>query len=133
MNKCKLFLLRGLPGAGKSTIGGMIADVCFGADDYFETEDGYKFDPSQLKAAHESCRLNVEASMKEMCDSIAVTNTFTQRWEIEPYLELALEYGYEVHSLIVENLRGKSVDWNVHNVPEDSIKKMKDRFEVNLG
>jgi hypothetical protein len=60
---------------------------------------------------------------------VAVSNTFTQEWEMEPYFELAKKYGYKVFSLIVENRHGGV---NQHNVPEDKIEQMKTRFELKL-
>jgi len=60
---------------------------------------------------------------------IAVSNTFTQEWEMERYYELAEQYGYKVFSVVVEN-RHNGV--NEHNVPEDKIQIMKDRFEIKL-
>ena len=60
---------------------------------------------------------------------IVVSNTFTQEWEIEPYFELAKEYGYKVFVVIVEN-RHNGV--NAHNVPEDKIEQMKNRFNIKL-
>jgi hypothetical protein len=60
---------------------------------------------------------------------IAVSNTFTQEWEMDRYYELAKQYDYKVFSIIVEN-RHKGI--NEHGVPEDKIQIMKDRFEINL-
>jgi hypothetical protein len=45
------------------------------------------------------------------------------------YYELAKTYGYRVHSIIVENRHeGK----NEHGVPEEKLKRMRDRFEISL-
>jgi len=60
---------------------------------------------------------------------IAVANTFTQEWEMKAYYDLAKEYGYTVFSLVVEN-RHNGV--NVHNVPEEVLESMKNRFELKL-
>jgi predicted kinase len=60
---------------------------------------------------------------------IAVSNTFTQEWEMEHYMELAKKYGYTVFTLVVENRHGGK---NIHNVPEEIIEKMKQRFEIKL-
>ena len=60
---------------------------------------------------------------------IAVSNTFTQEWEMKDYYDLAEKYGYKVVSLIVENRHGGK---NVHGVPEDKLEIMKNRFEVKL-
>ena len=61
--------------------------------------------------------------------SIVVSNTFTQEWEMEPYYWLADQYGYRVSSIIVEN-RHQGV--NEHGVPQETLIKMRERFEVKL-
>lgn len=60
---------------------------------------------------------------------IAVSNTFTQEWEMEPYMELAKKYGYTVFTIIVENRHGGV---NQHNVPDEVLNKMRERFEIKL-
>jgi hypothetical protein len=60
---------------------------------------------------------------------IVVSNTSTTEKELQPYLDLANEYGYKVVSLIVENRHGNS---NVHSVPQETLQKMKDRFQIKL-
>lgn len=60
---------------------------------------------------------------------IAVSNTFTQEWEMETYFKLAKQYDYTVFTVIVENRHGGV---NQHGVPEDKIQIMKDRFEIKL-
>jgi hypothetical protein len=62
--------------------------------------------------------------------NVAVSNTFTQEWEMETYYKLAEQYGYTVYSLIVENRHGGV---NEHGVPEETIEKMRNRFEIKLG
>jgi len=42
---------------------------------------------------------------------------------------MANRYGYRIHTLIVENRHGSK---NVHNVPDDKLEQMKDRFEISL-
>ena len=137
----KLFLIRGLPGSGKSTFAKILAGlgsdflICE-ADKYFIDSDGeYKFDASKIKEAHESCRETVETYMKdsmvrsEWYKEIIVSNTFTQEWEMQPYFDLAEKYGYSVFCIVVENRHGGK---NVHNVPEEKIEKMRRRFEFKL-
>ena len=60
---------------------------------------------------------------------IAVSNTFTQEWEMEAYYNLAKEFNYKVFSIIVEN-RHDGV--NSHGVPEEKLEQMKNRFEIKL-
>jgi len=67
--------------------------------------------------------------MESNTPKIAVSNTFTQEWELQPYYELAIKYGYYVTSIIVEKRHGGV---NEHGVPEDKIQLMKDRFEIKI-
>lgn len=60
---------------------------------------------------------------------IFVANTFTQEWEMKPYFDLAEKYDYTVYSIIVENRHGNS---NIHDVPDETQIKMKERFEIKL-
>ena len=123
-----LILLRGIPGSGKSTLAKIICNQHIEADMYFMQEGNYQFDASKLREAHEWCKNRTEEYM-EQGYSVVVSNTFTQEWEMIPYFELAKKYGYRVHSLIVENRHGGV---NVHGVPQDTLEKMKNRFEIFL-
>ena len=60
---------------------------------------------------------------------IVVSNTFTMEWELEAYYKLAEQYDYTVFSLIMENRHGGV---NLHGVPDDKLKQMKERFEIKL-
>ena len=126
-----LYIVRGVPGSGKSTFAQSLDCPVFEADQYFiDSETGeYKFDGSKIKLAHNWCKLRVEQSMEDDFQKIAVSNTFTQEWEMDAYYELARQYGYRVFSLIVENRHGGV---NEHGVPEDKLELMKTRFEVKL-
>ena len=126
----ELFLLRGLPGAGKSTLANSIGGSHMEADKYFIDGGEYKFDASKLKEAHAWCQFIVEEEMNYLKEErIVVSNTFTQAWEMQPYFDLAEKYGYRVYSLIVENRHdGK----NQHGVPEEKLVQMKNRFELQL-
>jgi predicted kinase len=129
----ELFLLRGLPGAGKSTLAKILVgdrDYCHKeADMYFvDSKGNYKFDFSLIKEAHAWCQEEVEFLMKYE-HTVVVSNTFTQEWEMQAYYDLAKKYGYKVNSIIVEN-RHDGV--NEHNVPQETLEKMKQRFEIKL-
>ena len=134
----KLYIVRGLPGSGKSTFAEALVGSDFlvcEADKYFIVDGEYKFDGTKIKQAHEWCRNKVETYMKDSLVNdqfyreIAVSNTFTQEWEMEAYYKLAEQYGYMVFSIIVENRHGGV---NQHGVPADKLEQMKNRFEVKL-
>jgi predicted kinase len=132
-----LYLLRGLPGAGKSTLANQIGGSHFEADMYFINENGeYIFNGADIKKAHQWCQSQVELAMIQNhitygldSSDIVVSNTFTQGWEMEPYYKLAESYGYRVFSLIVENRHGGE---NIHGAPENKIEEMRVRFEFRL-
>ena len=130
----KLYLVRGLPGSGKSTFGKSLGGTHFEADMFFMVDGEYKFDHTKLKEAHEWCRNSVNTAMilnttANLNDVIVVSNTFTQEWEMKPYVDMAETYGYKVFSIVIENRHGGV---NGHNVPEETITKMRERFEIKL-
>ena len=125
-----LFIVRGIPGSGKSTFAKQLTANVFEDDHYFYDNDGnYNFVSSEIKDAHKECNQFVGHAMESSIEKIVVSNTFTQEWEMEPYFELAKKYGYKVFTIIVENRHGGT---NVHNVPEDKIEQMKNRFSIKL-
>ena len=129
-----LYIVRGIPGAGKSTFAKSVGGVHIEADQFFMLNGKYNFDITKIKLAHKYCQNQTEAWMKTdgtqvNNNKIVVSNTFTQEWEMDAYYELAKQYGYRVFSLIVENRHGGV---NEHSVPEDKIELMKTRFEVKL-
>jgi hypothetical protein len=141
-----LLIVRGLPGSGKSTFVNMMYSLLgYGpleepdgvqepiheaftnccADHYM----GSDFDPSRLKECHTKCQEKAQAAMSVGCNLVVVSNTSTQEWEMNPYLEWAELYGYRVHSIIMENRHNGT---SIHGVPEDKLEVMKQRFEVSL-
>lgn len=130
-----LYLIRGVPGSGKSTFANTLLDAAIvsavlEADkhfiDYITGE--YKFDASQLGVAHTRCKQRCTEYLMEGY-SVAVSNTSTTEKEVLPYKEIADRLGAKFVSIIVENRHeGK----NVHNVPEEKIQQMKQRFSVKL-
>jgi len=61
--------------------------------------------------------------------TIIVSNTFTQEWEMQAYFDMADRWDYRVTTLIVENRHGGV---NVHGVPQETLTKMQERFEIKL-
>lgn len=129
-----LYIVRGIPGSGKSTFAKTLGGTHFETDNFFMVDGEYKFDVTKLKAAHEWCQNSVNTAMilnitTDLNSTIVVSNTFTQEWEMKPYFDMAETYGYRVFSLIVENRHGGV---NQHGVPEDKLEIMKNRFETKL-
>ena len=125
-----LYIIRGLPGVGKDTLGEKLCpDRCFSADQFFEIGGEYQFNPTKLGEAHKHCNKNVRESLKD--GDTAVANTFTQLWEYAPYIDIAKELGCRWqlislfdHSLDLEVLLNR----NIHGVPAHSLQNMYDRY-----
>jgi len=129
-----LYIVRGVPGSGKSTFAKNLGGTHFETDAYFMVDGEYKFDFTKLKEAHKWCQDGVNTAMilnhtTGLNEIIVVSNTFTQEWEMQPYFEMAESWGYRVFSIVVENRHGGI---NEHGVPEDKIEVMKNRFEIKL-
>ncbi len=123
----RLFLIRGLPGSGKSTLARVLASTLRAehceADSYFERNGPYHFDASKLHEAHADCLARAKIALEEG-RSVVVANTFSRRWEMQPYLDLARDYVVEVVELVTVG------QWqNTHNVPDRTIQRMRDRWE----
>ena len=84
----RLYLVRGLPGSGKSTVaraladGAIIGGEAIETDEFFVDADGvYRFDGAKLGDAHRDCLERARALMTTPGTRlVAVANTFSQRW-----------------------------------------------------
>ena len=130
-NHKNLILIRGLAGSGKTTLANMLAPewnsdtAHFEADEFFYDENGeYHFDGQKLGAAHDACQYNTRQAMIEKCRLIVVSNTFSQRWEMKPYVEMANDWNYPVQIIECQG----SFD-SIHGVPEKTVQRMRDRWE----
>ena len=126
-----LFVVRGLPGSGKSTYAKTLVQPSahFEADQYFVRGGKYNFDPSKLKDAHADCLARTRKAMVEgKHKRVAVSNTFTMKWEVQPYIDLAKELGWTVKVIRMTGEWG-----SIHDVPPEAIERMRGRFEPITG
>lgn len=137
-----LLIVRGLPGSGKSTFAKSILDNfddCalvtksfnntvythhYEADMFFESNGEYNFQSKYISHAHTWCYNNVLKSLLDGNNTI-VSNTFVKFWELEKYLDI-LDYIPDVNITVVE--LHTQFD-SIHNVPADTIAKMKKSWE----
>lgn len=129
-----LMVVRGCPGSGKSTFAEMLArkeDKILAADMFFEDNSGnYEYVANKLKYAHEWCFETTEKYLKAGISRIFVTNVFDRTKDVDAYKELAERYGYSFVSLVLENRNGQS---SIHDVPQDNVQRMANRFSIKLN
>jgi len=132
-----LTLERGMPGSGKtsfmwSLVGDMLEDVVeLATDTWFMVNGVYKFDGSKLGEYHAACLEAAKVAMSED-KRVWVHNTFSCRWEMEPYLVLAKKFGYRVD--VIDLYDGGLTDEELcergeHGVPIEGIAEMRGRWE----
>jgi predicted kinase len=129
-----LIILRGLPGSGKSTLAKELSEEgkypVFSVDDYFTDEKGiYNFQFEKNHLAYKACEENVKQCMLKGMSKIFVDNVFSLEWEMEPYFKLASENNYKVFVATVENRHRSS---NIHQVSDEQVKKMAEKYKVVL-
>jgi predicted kinase len=96
-----MFMMRGLPGSGKSTLVRAITNsypshVVCSADDYFIKDGQYAFDAAGLSDAHSACQDKAKDACNADVGAVVVDNTNVRRWEMKFYLDLASHRDYMV-------------------------------------
>lgn len=135
----QLVIMRGISGSGKSTLSAKIikdhndVGIVLSTDDFFIQNGKYQFDSKLLGEAHVSNQARCEKAMNDAYPLIIIDNTHTQKWEAKPYVQMGIEYGYDI--AVAE----PSTSWakdaielakrNQHGVPLESIKRMLSRWE----
>lgn len=125
-----LYIIRGLPGSGKSTIARDLLEQKpganhFEADMYFidRINDEYKFDAARIGDAHEWCQEHVAESLSNGNDTI-VSNTTTRYFDLVVYLMIAKGCGAKVLILDCVDNYG-----SIHNVPEKVMDRMRAQWQ----
>nr|XP_060626829.1 NEDD4-binding protein 2-like 2 isoform X2 [Anolis sagrei ordinatus] len=138
-----LFILRGLPGSGKTTLSHILLrksrdGIVFSTDDYFRQNNGcWSYNIALLGNAHDWNQKRAKEAMDHGRSPIIIDNTNTQAWEMKPYVEAALEKGYRVEfhepdtwwKFNPEELEKR----NEHGVSREKIVQMLERYEYQMS
>ena len=133
-----LMLIRGLPGSGKSTLARQftkgVNSGCFPwerhsvehfeTDDFFITAGKWVYDPNLLYAAQRTCLEKTKRAMERNTSIIIVANCFIRLFELQPYLNMAKGFGYQVQEIVTSGSFP-----NLHNVPDEAIARMRRHFQ----
>lgn len=130
-----LFIVRGLPNSGKTTLGSLIADECYQKDDAYErwaAENGKTYseafetlDRGDVIRCHLA---DIVSAMKREVPRIAVCNTSITRAMVRELTMMANAHGYKAFCLISERL--PSFADNGHNVPDLVVRGMAAGFQM---
>ena len=131
----KLIIIRGASGTGKSTIAEYLRvekdAVRVEADFYFGIGDTYEFDPKALGKAHGWCQKTTARFMLQKLPTIVVSNTSMTKWELNPYLQLAKQYDYDVEVYRTPGPWDADTLFarNVHGVPLATLQKQIKKYQ----
>lgn len=124
----ELIIIRGIPGSGKTTMAKSYQGYSesyshYEADMFFMQNGIYNFDRAKIKNAHNWCQESVKSDLNAG-KSVIVSNTFVARWEVQPYVDmaLALNVPYKI-------ITATGNYQNVHGVPPEVIERMKKNWE----
>lgn len=125
-----LFLIRGLPGSGKSTLADALQRQHVEADMFHIVDGVYTFNPERIKDAHAWCQTRTRQMLAD--GDVAVSNTFTRRWELAPYYDMNIGKPFRIVELTVNTLLTDEelAARTLHGVPVETIKAMRERWEV---
>lgn len=139
----KLILMRGVSGSGKSTLARKLAEdhqdsVIFSTDDYFMVGGKYVFEVSSLGKYHKLNQERARWAMLDRTPCVIIDNTNTQLWEMKPYAEAALEFGYEIEihepdPVPIEEIMRRQESRPDKNLNLETVQKMLDRFEKDAS
>ena len=139
-----VFILRGLPGTGKSILSNVLANsltlfdnssTCpvIDANDYFLNEKKeFIFDKTKLKDAYEKSFEYYKELISKGERFIIINNTNIKQFHYYHYLDYAQRHGYLVSIVTLphNNVSNKELsERNIHSVDQNTIRRMRKEFE----
>jgi len=127
------YIMRGLPGSGKTTIARAVAGsngVIHSTDDYFYVDGEYRFVGEKVKEYHALNRQAFADSIARGKEIVVCDNTNVKNAHWEPYAKIAREAGYLVAVVTMPHpTLEEALARNTHNAPACDIRHMMDEWE----
>lgn len=134
----QVYIMRGLPGSGKSEKAKELIRGKFGlifcTDDYFIGRDGkYRFVHTMLDSYHDKCFNAFADAIKKGLSPLVVDNVNALQWQYRRYVSIARAYGYKVTIVTMEHPEPEvAATRNSHGVPVSTIHKLVHFWEADL-
>jgi len=137
-----LYIVRGIPGSGKTTwVKKHNVNAAFSSDDFMvdviDDREVYFFRPEKLAMTHNTCLNRAVMAMHQGIPIVAVHNTFIKLWEFIHYISIAEALGYTpiIVEMRVMTVKGvyMCVEKNEHNVPFGKVADMYMNFQKYIG
>jgi tRNA uridine 5-carbamoylmethylation protein Kti12 len=128
MIKPNFYIIRGLPGSGKTTYGNRLGCYCLNPNDQYSIVSGkYYFDDAFSKPA-ELLALSLCKMIMTHKKDIAVCEVFLLIEDMINYIKKADQYNYNL--IVVDCICSlqESMNSNKHDVPSGKLKHMYDNF-----
>ena len=131
MSTRKLYIVRGVPGSGKTTWVTTHPEydnenaAHFEADMWRMINGKYVYHESSNNHVHYQCQNAVADAMEDGKSPIFVANTFIKVRDMQPYIFMAHLMDYEVEEVVC-----KGEYENIHGVPPKVVASLKRQFET---
>ena len=127
-----VYIISGVPGCGKSTLAKEIAGDCgiiCEADAFHYVNGVYDWKPENVKPSHDKCFEQFKSAIDNGVRTVINSNTNTTIKEWARYNDYAIENGYIVFKIIVENHHHND---SIHSVPQATREAMADRIKNSM-
>ena len=136
-----IFILRGLPGTGKTTLALFLSEVLpnsviISADDFFTNDNGeYNFEKEKIQEAHKETFELFKNHITAKKSTIIVDNTNIKAYHFYHYIDYAQRYDYRVSVITIphNDVSDKELsDRTPHGIDRGLIRKMRKDFEWQM-
>ncbi|XP_062373937.1 NEDD4-binding protein 2-like 1 [Sardina pilchardus] len=137
-NRGTMYILRGLPGTGRSREAQRLLQQNGGAiikaTDYFRIYHGTEdFIPEYAEDSHEWARKQAMNCVERLEDPIIINNPNMPRWHMYPYVAMAYSRGYWIEFYLTPDslhVPLEELEWRCEGrVPLAALKDMRDSYE----